>query len=149
MTLIASSPKRSYIMSRIRSRDTQPELLLRRALWAKGIRYRLHGKKLPGKPDIVIKKYKLAIFVDGEFWHGYQWHETKNRLNHNREFWIAKIERNIARDRENNKALNALGYTVIRFWAADVQKHLDKCVNLIQLYLETARDGEVPYPAEY
>lgn len=72
-----SKAKRSYIMSRIRSRDTKPELLLRKALWAKNIRFRTHAKDLPGKPDIVIRKYKLAIFVDGEFWHGYDWENKK------------------------------------------------------------------------
>ncbi len=149
MVDIVTTPQRSYIMSRIRSRDTQPELMLRRALWIRNIRYRLHGRGLPGKPDIVIKKYKLAVFVDGEFWHGYQWATVRERLDANRDFWIAKIERNMARDRENNKALNAMGYTVIRFWAGDVKKHLQKCVNLILLYIETARVGRVPYPADY
>lgn len=149
MADIVTTPQRSYIMSRIRSRNTQPEMLLRRALWVRNVRYRLHGRGLPGKPDIVIKKYKLAIFVDGEFWHGYQWEKVRDRLDANRDYWIAKIERNMARDRENNKALNAMGYTVIRFWADDVKKHLQQCVNLILLYIETAREGRVPYPADY
>ena len=149
MADIVTTPQRSYIMSRIRSRNTQPEMLLRRALWARNVRYRLHGRGLPGKPDIIIKKYKLAVFVDGEFWHGYQWEKVRDRLDANRDYWIAKIERNMARDRENNKALNAMGYTVIRFWAGDVKKHLQQCVNLILLYIETAREGRVPYPADY
>lgn len=149
MADIVTTPQRSYIMSRIRSRDTRPEMMLRRALWARNIRYRLYDRGLPGKPDIVIKKYKLAIFVDGEFWHGYQWAHVRERLGANRDFWIAKIERNMARDRENNKALNAMGYTVIRFWSADIKKHLHKCVNLVLLYIEAARAGKVPYPADY
>lgn len=149
MADLITTPQRSYIMSRVRSRDTRPEMMLRRALWIRNIRYRLHDRGLPGKPDIVIKKYKLAIFVDGEFWHGYQWENVRDRLGANREFWIAKIERNMARDRHNNKTLNAMGYTVIRFWSADIRKHLQKCVNLVMLYIEAARAGNVPYPADY
>lgn len=149
MTRIPPSPQRSYNMSRIRSKDTKPELLLRKALWAQGIRYRTHSRDLPGKPDIVIKKYKLAIFVDGEFWHGHQWDKTSGRIHSNRDFWIPKIERNMQRDRENNAALIARGYTVFRFWGKDVRKNLQKCVNQIRLYIEAAKEGKVPYPSDY
>ena len=149
MPRLVTTAQRSYNMSRIRSKDTKPELLLRKALWAKGIRYRTHTKELPGRPDIVIRKYRLAIFVDGEFWHGHQWEKTKWRIKSNRNFWVAKIERNIERDKENNEALIALGYTVFRFWGEDVRKSLHKCINQIQLYLETAGEGRVPYPADY
>ena len=149
MPRLVTTAQRSYNMSRIRSKDTKPELLLRKALWAKGIRYRTHTKELPGRPDIVIRKYRLAIFVDGEFWHGHQWEKTKWRIKSNRNFWVAKIERNIERDKENNEALIALGYTVFRFWGEDVRKNLHKCINQIQLYLETAGEGRVPYPADY
>jgi len=136
-------------MSRIRSRDTKPELLLRKALWAQGFRYRVHVKDIPGNPDIIIKKYRLAIFVDGEFWHGHQWEKTKAKLKSNRDFWIPKIERNISRDKEVNEALMAMGYTVFRFWSEEVRKNLKACVNQIQLYIETAGEGRVPYPADY
>ncbi len=149
MHRLPTSPQRSYIMSRIRAKNTKPELLLRKALWARGIRYRIHAKALPGRPDIFIGKGRLAIFVDGEFWHGHQWEKTKGILRNNRDFWIAKIERNIQRDRQNNAALIAMGYTVFRFWGEDVRKDLQKCVNQIQLYLETAGRGRVPYPADY
>ncbi|SKB62575.1 T/G mismatch-specific endonuclease [Parapedobacter luteus] len=149
MPRIPTTPQRSYNMSRIRSRDTKPELLLRKALWAKGIRYRTHTKDLPGKPDIVIRKYRLAIFVDGEFWHGHEWGKTKAIIKSNRNFWITKIERNIQRDKENNAALTAIGYTVFRFWGEDVRKNLQKCVNQIELYIETAGEGRVPYPEDY
>lgn len=149
MPHLPTTPTRSYNMSRIRNRDTKPELLLRKALWAQGIRYRTHSKDLPGKPDIVIKKYGLVIFVDGEFWHGYQWEKNQGRIHSNRDFWIPKIERNMARDKEINTALIARGYTVFRFWSEDVRKNLKACVNQIQLYIETAGEGRVPYSADY
>ncbi|WP_257667300.1 very short patch repair endonuclease [Parapedobacter tibetensis] len=149
MPRVPPSPQRSYIMSRIRSKDTKPELLLRKALWAQGIRYRTHSKDLPGRPDVVIKKYRLAIFIDGEFWHGHQWEKTKGRIRSNKDFWVAKIERNMARDKENNEALIAMGYTVFRFWGEDIRKNLRQCVNQIQLYIEAAGEGRVPYPADY
>lgn len=149
MPHLPTTPARSYNMSRIRSRDTGPELLLRKALWAQGIRYRLHSKDLPGKPDIVIKKYRLAIFVDGEFWHGHQWERNKDRIHSNRDYWIAKIERNMARDQEINEALIAQNYTVFRFWSGDVRKNLKACINQIQLYIEATGKGRVPYPLDY
>ncbi len=140
-----SKAKRSYIMSRIRSRDTKPELLLRKALWAKNIRFRTHAKDLPGKPDIVIRKYKLAIFVDGEFWHGYDWENKKLTLKTNPDFWIAKIERNIARDQQNREDLANMGYTVFRFWEQQVRKELGACVNQVQLFVE-ASQNRIPDP---
>jgi len=149
MLHLPTTPQRSYIMSRIRAKNTKPELLLRKALWAKNIRYRTHVKDLPGMPDIAIRKYRLAIFVDGEFWHGHQWEKTKGLLKSNRDFWITKIERNIQRDDKNNATLIAMGYTVFRFWGRDVQKNLQKCVNQIQLYIEAASEGRIPYPASY
>lgn len=149
MPNLPTTPQRSYLMSRIRAKDTKPELLLRKALWAKGIRYRIHAKDLPGRPDIVIRKYRLAIFVDGEFWHGHQWEKTKGLISSNRDYWIPKIERNIRRDKENSAALTAKGYTVFRFWGEDIRKDLHKCINQIELYIETAEKGRVPYPADY
>lgn len=80
MPQLPTTPQRSYIMSRIRAKNTKPEFLLRKALWAKGTRYRTRTKDLPGSPDVVIRKYRLAIFVDGEFWHGHQWEKTKDRI---------------------------------------------------------------------
>ncbi len=123
-------------MSKIRRKDTKPELLLRRALWRKGIRYRVDSKKLPGRPDISIRKYKLAIFVDGEFWHGYQWNERKQTLKRNRDFWIPKIERNMQRDREVNRTLKEMGYTVFRFWEGELKTDLKKCVNDLLVHIQ-------------
>ena len=123
------------MMSKIRGKNTKPELLFRKALWRKGVRYRINSKQLPGKPDISIKKYKLAIFIDGEYWHGYDWDERKPKLKTNRRFWIPKIERNIQRDLEVNQKLNELGFTVFRFWAHEVKDNLNICINDVMIYL--------------
>src|SRR5690606_37330429 len=132
-----TTKKRSKIMGKIKGKNSKPELLFRKALWAKGIRYRINNKTLPGKPDISIKKYKLAIFIDGEFWHGYNWDERKNTIKSNRRFWIPKIERNLQRDKEVNQALQDMGYTVFRFWAKDLKNELGKCINDVLVYINT------------
>jgi len=115
-------------MSRVRSTDTKIEVAFRRALWRDGIRYRKNYKGLPGKPDIAITKHKIAIFCDGEFWHGKDWNLVRERLKTRREFWIQKIERNIERDTGNERQLTALGWTILRFWGRDIEKHLELCV---------------------
>ena len=137
-----TTKERSKMMSKIKGKNSVPELLLRKALWAKNIRYRIHRKDLPGRPDIVIEKYKLAIFVDGDFWHGYDWEKRKPKSNES--FWIAKIERNMQRDRFANEALGEMGYTVMRFWENEVRGDLDACVNQVELYLETVTRIKVP-----
>lgn len=134
-----TTSKRSYNMSKIRSRNSKPELILRKALWSKHIRFRLHESSLPGTPDIVIKKYKLAIFVDGEFWHGFDWKRNKERIKSNRLFWIPKIERNMQKDIRVNKALRDMDYVVFRFWTQDILKSLPKVINQIELFIETRR----------
>lgn len=131
-----TTPERSKIMGKIRGKNTKPELAFRRALWAKGYRYRVDYKKLIGKPDIVLNKYKTAIFIDGEYWHGHNWEERKPKVKTNREFWIAKIERNMQRDREVNEALGRLGYKVFRFWEAEVKKNLDECIQEVIEHLQ-------------
>jgi DNA mismatch endonuclease (patch repair protein) len=127
----STTAKYSAIMSRIRSTQTEPELIFRKKLWSKGIRYRINSKRLPGKPDIVINKMKVVIFIDGEFWHGYNWDVRKTKLKTNVGYWIPKIERNMQRDRENNQALKNSGYTVIRFWEHQIRKDLENCVNQV------------------
>ena len=121
-------------MHKIHSKDTSIELLLRKALWHKGYRYRKNYKVLPGSPDIVLTKYKIAIFCDSEFFHGKDWDSLKTRLEKgkNPEFWINKIERNRNRDYENDKKLLFLGYTVIHFWGQDIIKHTDECIQAIE-----------------
>jgi DNA mismatch endonuclease (patch repair protein) len=126
-----TTPQRSKIMGKIRGKNTKPELIFRKALWAAGYRYRIDYKKLIGKPDIVLNKYKTVIFIDGEFWHGYNWEARKDKIKSNREFWIPKIERNIQRDKEVNAVLENLGYTIFRFWETDVKKNLDACLQKV------------------
>lgn len=130
-----TTKKRSRIMSKIRGKNTKPELAFRKALWAKGVRYRTHNKQLPGNPDISIKKYNLAIFIDGEFWHGYNWDERKHTLKSNSGFWIPKIERNMQKDKEVNAALAEMGFVVFRFWTAEVRNNLDRCIADIVGYI--------------
>ena len=103
-------------------RDTKPELLLRSELWKRGLRYRKNYKKLVGKPDIVFVGKKIAIFVDGKMWHGYDWENQKNDFKSHRDFWIPKIERNIARDKSVNQQLKNDGWTVLRFWDFEIKK---------------------------
>tara|TARA_R110000868_G_scaffold37619_4_gene132875 strand:+ start:25876 stop:26340 length:465 start_codon:yes stop_codon:yes gene_type:complete len=134
-----TTKKRSKIMSKIRGKNTKPELLFRKALWNKGVRYRINSKKLPGKPDVSIQKYKLAIFIDGEFWHGYNWDERRNKIKSNRGFWVPKIERNMQRDEEVNQLLEDMDYTVFRFWEQDVKNELDKCINDVLIFLDWNR----------
>ena len=112
-------------MVNIKSKNTSIEIKLAKALWHKGYRYRKNFDGLPGKPDIVITKYKIAIFCDGEFFHGKDWEVLKPRLekSNNSEFWISKISRNRERDDEINKRLLFEGWTVIRFWGDDIKKH--------------------------
>lgn len=123
-------------MSKIRGKDTQPELAFRKALYAKGYRYRVDYRKLIGRPDILLKKYKTAIFIDGEYWHGHNWQQRKPKIKTNRAFWIAKIERNMQRDREVNQGLHDLGYTVFRFWESEVRKNLEHCLERVIAHLE-------------
>jgi DNA mismatch endonuclease, patch repair protein len=129
--ILNTSPEVSIRMSRIKSKKTKAEILLSKRLWAEGIRYRLNYKKLPGSPDIAITKNKIAIFVDGEFWHGKDWETKKARIRSNSEYWIEKIEENILRDKRNNHKLIELGWMPIHFWEKDILKNLDDCIKLI------------------
>lgn len=121
-----------YNMSRIRSKDTKIELILRKELWSRGIRYRKNVKAIEGKPDIAFIGKKVAVFCDSEFWHGYNWDERKNDLKKNKEFWIAKIERNMERDAEVNRILKEQGWTVLRFWGNQIKKNLSECADIIE-----------------
>lgn len=125
------------IMSAVKSKDTRPELKLRKALWNEGLRYRVNYKKLPGKPDIVFTRWKVVIFCDGDFWHGHNWairgmNNLQEELEGYSQYWRDKLLRNIERDEENNKALKDLGWTVIRIWESDIKNDLDGCVKLVK-----------------
>ena len=125
------------IMSSIKSKDTQPELMLRKALWQKNMRYRVNYKNLPGTPDIVFTKVKVVVFCDGDFWHGHNWvirgmKSLEDELSSYSEFWKKKILRNIERDDEITKKLNEMGWKVIRIWESEIKKDVDKCVKEIE-----------------
>ena len=132
--LINVTKENSKRLSSVRGKDTKIELKLRQALWAKGYRYRKNYKKLPGTPDICLTKYKIAIFCDGEFFHGKDWDVLRVKVlkGNNGEYWADKIQKNMIRDDEKDKALNALGWTVIHFWGNDILKHTDECIKVIE-----------------
>lgn len=134
MADVLTKEQRKKNMQHIRANDTTIEVRLRKALWEKGHRYRKNYKELPGKPDIALTKYKIAIFCDGEFFHGKDWEILKPRLekSNNSEFWINKISRNRQRDDEVNKKLLFMGWTVIRFWGKDILQNTDECVKVIE-----------------
>ena len=121
-------------MQHVRSKDTNIEIKLRKALWNKGYHYRKNDNRLPGKPDIVLTKYKIAIFCDSEFFHGKDWEVLKPRIERgdNSEYWLNKISRNRERDDEVNKRLLYEGWTVIRFWGKDIKKNVDECVKVVE-----------------
>ena len=124
------------IMASIKSKDTEPELLVRQALWKRGLRYRVNVRTLPGKPDIVFTRAKIAIFCDGDFWHGHNWAvrgraSLEEELNSYSEFWRSKILSNIERDSKNTLALTESGWIVIRLWESDIRKDLTSCITTI------------------
>lgn len=126
--------QRKKNMQHIRSKNTEIECILRKALWKKGYRYRKYYTKIPGKPDIVLTKYKIAIFCDGEFFHGKDWEVQRKRIekSNNSAYWLKKIKRNIDRDEEVNKRLRAMGWVVLRFWGEDIRRNTGKCVQVIE-----------------
>ena len=128
------SETRSKTMSKIKGKDTSIEILLRKRLWSKGYRYRKNYKNLPGSPDIAMTKYKIAIFCDSEFFHGKDWDILKPKLEkgNNPDYWIAKIERNRERDKEKDRLLKEMGWTVIHFWGKDISKDTEGCIEEIE-----------------
>lgn len=129
MTDVMTPVQRSRCMSRIKGRNTTPEVLLRKSLWAIGLRYRLHAK-LPGKPDIVFTKIKVAVFIDGCFWHCCPIHGVKPKSNAN--FWKTKLKGNVMRDRKTERELQQQGWHVLRFWEHQIEDELEKAVSEIK-----------------
>ena len=129
MSDVLSSEQRSYCMSRIKGSGTTPEVALRRELWNRGLRYRLN-LKVAGKPDIAFSKYKLAVFVDGCFWHRCPKHATAPKRNS--VFWREKLEQNVARDEQVNIVLASEGWKVLRFWEHEVREDIQACVSAVQ-----------------
>lgn len=138
-----SKEQRSKNMRAVKSKDSKMEVRLRKALWAKGYRYRKNYKRIFGTPDIVFIRQKVAVFCDSEFWHGYDWERKKHEIKSNREFWYKKIESNIKRDETVNKTLADEGWMVLRFWERDVKKNLDACVAIIEHTLKTHITDEI------
>ena len=132
---VLTPSQRSYNMKRIPSKDTKPEVQLRKALWRRGLRYRKNYKFLPGSPDIALTHQKIAIFVDGDFWHakGHQEHPGE-QIRTRPEYWVPKLTRNVEHDKEVNDALTEAGWLVLRFWESDIKKDLNGCVNKILEY---------------
>ena len=126
-------------MQAIRSAGTKIEVALTKALWHKGYRYRKNCKKIPGKPDIVFRKYKIAIFCDSEFWHGKDFELLAKRIGTNKDFWKNKIQRNIQRDRDVTRQLKTDGWIVLRFWETEIKKELTGCIAEIEKNIEEAR----------
>ncbi len=119
-------------MRAVKNKDSEIELLLRKELWSRGLRYQKNSKKVFGKPDIVFIGKKVAVFCDSEFWHGYDWENKKNEIKSRREFWIPKIERNMQRDLEVTTRLTQEGWTVLRFWGNEINHDLKSCADIIE-----------------
>lgn len=125
--------QRSFNMSRIRSKNTKPEIRVRKKLFAAGFRYRLNVKNLPGKPDLVFKKYKTAVFVHGCFWHGHEQCRYFVTPKTQTEFWTAKINGNIRRDLDNERKLLDAGWQVLTVWECELKKNrIDETIELLQ-----------------
>lgn len=128
MADVHSPETRSYNMSRIRGKDTKPEMIVRKFLFSKGFRYRLHDKRLPGKPDIVLPKYKTVIFINGCFWHGHMFCKDSHIPKTNSEFWFNKIRNTQKRDQKAEKELNSLQWKVLKIWECQITKETLKSV---------------------
>lgn len=124
-----STPETRKRMSKVKLKNGTAEQILAKKLWHMGYRYRKNDKRLPGSPDIAISRHRIAIFVDGEFWHGKDWETRKPRLQRNREYWIEKIEENIARDIRVDKQLREIDWIPIHFWLKDVLKDTESCIS--------------------
>lgn len=118
-------------MQAVKNKDSDIEIRLRKELWKRGIRYRKNVKDVFGHPDIALKKKKIAIFCDSEFWHGFDWERNKEKIHTHRDFWISKIERNMQRDIEVNRKLQDDGWLVIRFWGNMIKHNVKECADTI------------------
>ena len=138
-----TTKERSELMQKIRSIDTKPEIQFRKSLWAKGVRYRKNNRRLPGNPDICISKQRIAIFIDGEFWHGFDWENKKQKIKANSDYWIPKIERNIERDKKHKMLLENDGWTVLRFWEREIKKKPTECLEIVLALVNSeSKDNE-------
>ena len=138
MTDIWSKQKRSHVMSKIRSKNTKPELILRSHLHSIGLRFRLHRKDLPGKPDIVLPKFKTALFVHGCFWHQHNNCREGRIPSSNSEFWQQKLDKNVIKDQRNVADLQRLGWNVIIVWECEIERNIENTVQHILLKLSNS-----------
>lgn len=127
----SESGQKNKNMQAVKNKDSKIELMLRHELWTRGVRYRKNVTRIFGKPDIAFIGKKVAVFCDSEFWHGYDWDKQKDKIKTNREFWVHKIERNIERDKEVTKTLEADGWIVLRFWGNEISKNVGACADVI------------------
>ena len=122
----------SFNMEQVKNKDSKIEIALRKELWSRGLRYQKNVTSIFGKPDLVFKGKKVAVFCDSEFWHGYNWEERKKDFKSHQEFWIPKIERNMERDKEVTEELQKQGWTVLRFWGKEIKKNAGGCADIIE-----------------
>lgn len=144
--------ERSHLyMSRIRGKDTSIEVKLRKALWAKGYRFRKNYKGLPGSPDIALTKYKVAVFCDSEFFHGKDWDILRPKLEQgkNSGYWVSKIQRNMERDQEKDNLLRFTDWTVIHLWGNEILKDTDECIKIIEEAIFDRKVSEVETDDEW
>lgn len=133
---LKTSPEISKRMSHVKTKKNSAEVMLAKSLWHRGYRYRLNYKALPGSPDVALTKYRIAIFIDGEFWHGKDFEQRKNKLKNNKDYWIEKIQENIDRDLRNDKLLRQMDWYPIHFWSNDVIKYCNQCIDEIIYTIE-------------
>lgn len=133
---LKTSPEISKRMSHVKTKKNSAEVMIAKSLWHRGYRYRLNYKALPGSPDIALTKYRIAIFIDGEFWHGKNFEQRKNKLKNNKDYWIEKIQENIDRDLRNDKLLRQMDWYPIHFWSNDVIKYCNQCIDEIIYTIE-------------
>ncbi len=138
-----TAEQRRKNMQAVRASGSKIETALAKALFARGLRYRKNDRTVFGKPDLTFKKYKLAVFVDSEFWHGKDWETRKFDHKSNQEFWLKKIERNIERDNKVNEKLIAEGWKVVRFWGREIIKHKTDCVKLITNVIQEVKNERI------
>lgn len=122
----------SFNMKQVKNKDSKIEIALRKELWIRGLRYQKNVTSIFGKPDLIFKGKKVAVFCDSEFWHGFNWEERKKDFKSHQEFWIPKIERNMERDKEVTEELQKQGWTVLRFWGKEIKKNAGGCADIIE-----------------
>lgn len=136
-----SPEQRHKNMQAIKCKGSKIELILQKELWKRGLRYRKNYRKVPGVPDLVFVRMKVAVFCDSEFWHGFDWENRKKDFKSNQNFWLAKIERNMQRDIEVTGILQKMGWTVIRFWGKEIKNNVQHCADIIEKVIKDKKNN--------